>query len=507
MLQTKKLSQSSVDGVEYRRAKLWQIILYALNGLGGSAIFMLMNQASYAASIGFGISTVAIGTILTGTRIFDAITDPMLAFLYDRINTRFGKLRILIMGGFFVEAVAIWLIFDGMIGKGVGSVGFILFYLMYVIGYTIINMTIQTIPALLTNDPKQRPMVGVWTTVFNYVTPVLVAIVFYSVILKIAGGQFNERYLSLAMSLTLGMALIGNVLCCIGISSIDKPENFRGTNLTQEPLRVKDMLDVLKHNKPLQSYIVAAASDKLAQNTASQAVVATLLSGIIIGDMALASKLNLIVMIPSILFAVFGARYVGKKGSRRAIVDWTIASIVVAVISVVYFMVIDPQRIAGFGIETIIYVILRILSVGTMMVVSIANGSFMADTIDYELDRSGKYIPAVVSGTYSLIDKLISAFGVLIATIAIATIGYVDTVPQPGDKVTVGIFVVTMVITYGMPILGWIITLVAMRHCHLTKEEMVQVQKRISEKKATVQSEFFKTELTRGDNSSLSGEE
>ena len=36
------------------------------------------------------------------------------------------------------------------------------------------------------------------------------------------------------------------------------------------------------------------------------------------------------------------------------------------------------------------------------MCVSTANTSFMADIIDYELDRTGKYVPAVVSGTYSL---------------------------------------------------------------------------------------------------------
>ena len=47
----------------------------------------------------------------------------------------------------------------------------------------------------------------------------------------------------------------------------------------------------------------------------------------------------------------------------------------------------------------------------------------------------------------------------------------------------------------GLPIIGWIITLVAMRSCPLTKEEMVNVQKRIAEKKAAAQSEFYKEQL------------
>lgn len=35
MAKTRKPTQSEIDGVQYRRAKLWQIILYACNALCG----------------------------------------------------------------------------------------------------------------------------------------------------------------------------------------------------------------------------------------------------------------------------------------------------------------------------------------------------------------------------------------------------------------------------------------------------------------------------------------
>ena len=47
-----KLTQSQIDGVEYRRAKLWQIILVACNAFNGMAVYSLINMASYSASIG-----------------------------------------------------------------------------------------------------------------------------------------------------------------------------------------------------------------------------------------------------------------------------------------------------------------------------------------------------------------------------------------------------------------------------------------------------------------------
>ena len=178
---------------------------------------------------------------------------------------------------------------------------------------------------------------------------------------------------------------------------------------------------------------------KIAQQTASQAVIGTMLSGIIIGNMGISTILIVIGMLPSIIFAVVGAKYAGKHGAK--------------------------------------------------MCVTTANTSFMADIIDYELDRSGLYVPAVVTGTYSLIDKLISSFSAVIATGAVALIGYTTTMPQPGDEATPAIFWMTMAVYFGLPILGWICTIVAMKFCRLDREEMVEVQKRIEAKKNALKGE------------------
>lgn len=489
MAKTSKPTQSEIDGVQYRRAKLWQIILYAANALCGLTVYSLIGQASYAASIGFGISTLAVGGILTGTRILDAITDPLLAFLYDRVNTKFGKLRILILGGFFIEALALLGMFDFCSSKGFGMGMFVGLYVLYVIGYTISNMTIQTIPAILSNDPKQRPTIGVWTTVFNYLVPMVFSIVLNMVVLAKAGGTYNQQYLSSAVRITVTIGLIGNILCCIGISAYDKPETFKGLK-KQEPLKIKDMVDVLAHNKPLQAYIAAQASDKIAQTTASQSIITTMLYGIMIGNMGLSTILTMVSMLPSIIFAIFGARYAGKHGSRKATLVWSTACIAASAVMVVFFLIIDPKKIAQVGVTMIAYVVLNLALNGCKMCVTTAATSFMADVIDYELDRSGRYVPAVISGTYSLLDKLISSVGAMIATGACAVIGYVNTVPQPGDPMTSGVVAVTLCVVYGLPIIGWIVSLIAMKGCVLTKEEMVNVQKRIADKKAAGIMEF-----------------
>lgn len=283
------------------------------------------------------------------------------------------------------------------------------------------------------------------------------------------------------------MGAFGVVMVCIGISAFDKPEYYRSIG-QHKPLKIKDMVAVLKSNKPLQSYIAAQASDKVAQITMTQSVITTLMSGILIGNMGLASILSMIGMLPSIIFAFIGGKYAGKHGSMKAIVNWTKACMVLSVVQLVFMVVlrytVGTESVAVLGLPMVVHVLLTLGLNSAKMCVTTANTSFMADIIDYELDRSGKYIPAVISGTYSLIDKIISSCGALLASLAIMVCGYTSsTPPQPGDPATNRVFWVTMVVYVGLPLIGWAVTLIAMKNCKLTKEEMVKVQKRIIEKK------------------------
>lgn len=224
----KKLTQSEIDGVQYRHAKLWQIILYSCNAMVGMTVYSLIGMASYSASVGYGISTAVVGVILTCTRIFDGFTDPVLALIYDKVNTKFGRLRVLIIGGFLIEAIALLAMFDVFSSKGHGIIVFTLLYVIYVIGYTITNITAQTLPAIMTNDPKQRPMIGVWQTAFNYMVPMVMTVVLNMVLLPKFGGTYNQDFLSAAVRVCMLVAAAGIVLVCIGISEYDKPEYYLG---------------------------------------------------------------------------------------------------------------------------------------------------------------------------------------------------------------------------------------------------------------------------------------
>lgn len=480
-----KPSQSEIDGVQYRRAKTWQIILMSCNSIGGMSFYTLLGMASYVANAGYGVATAVVGLILTGTRIFDGITDPLCALFIDKFNTRFGKIRILMTIGWIIQVLSLMMMYVWGSGKGYGIVMFIAIYVIYIIGYTINNVTAQTATVVMTNDPKQRPMLSVWGTVFNYFVPMTMNIVLTVILLPRFGNEYNVEFLAMACKICVAASCIGWALCCIGVTGVDKPENFASiSNDKKDAVSMKDMVSLLKDNIPMQRYTISAASDKIAQQTASQAIITTMLFGIIIGNMQLSTILTMIGMLPSIIFAVMGAKYAGRHGNKESTVTWTRVCVVISVVMIAFFIIIDPRQISVSVPMMVIYVFLTLALNGAKMCVTTANSAMRADVVDFELDRSGKYMPAAVSGTYNFIDKLVTSLSATIAAGAVALIGYKNTMPQPNDTLTPSIFWLTMGIYFGLPILGWICTLAAMHNCPLSKVHMVEVQKRISEKKA-----------------------
>lgn len=482
MFGKKKPSQSEIDGVQYRRAKTWQIALAQMCSGANMCFYMLVGYANYVGNVGYGLLLATVGLILTGTRIFDAITDPIISFLIDKTNTRFGKIRIFMLGGWLLESTAILMLFSWMNGKGHGIVMFIVLYMLYIIGYTMSNMAGQIVSPILTNDPKQRPLVGVWATVYNYLVPIIISMGITVVILPRFGNEFTVPMLATAAMFCVTFSFVLMMLATIGISSIDKPENFKG--ISSERVKLKDMVSVLKSNRALQTYIVAQASDKIAIQVAGQSIITTLLYGIVIGNMQLSTIINMIAMLPGIIFAILGARYAGKHGSKKSLVTWTKACIIGTLLLVVLFVVTQSQRIADVALLSGIYLILTLIVNSFKMCVTTSTNAMMADIIDYELDRSGNYMPGTVTGVYSLIDKIVSSLGSTIAALCVSIIGYTAVAPQPTDPWTPGIFWMALAISYGLPIVGWICTLVAMKFSPISKETMVEVQKRIADKKA-----------------------
>ena len=485
----KKMSRSEQDGIQYRRAKMWQIAISQLCTAAPMCFYILMTYATYIGNSNYGILVGVTGLIMTVSRLFDGVTDPICAFLIERVNTKYGKIRIFMLSGWAVMSLATTAMCNwgaGRLNGVAGLVFFIVCYLLYIVGYTLTGVSTNLLGPIITNDPEQRPIIGVWSTVYGYLTPMVMSTVGMVILLPKYDNQISTPFLGALNLFCVVVSLVLFLISCVGVAAFDKPENFQGISSgdqkDQKP-SVRDMFNLIRENKELQSYIVAGSSDKLAQTIGGASVVTTMLYGIMIGNMSISTILSTVAMIPSILFAIIGARIAGKRGNMKTVVEWTWICIIWNVIFAAFLLFSDTTSITVAMIPTALFFLLTLGCNATKMVVSSATVALRMDVIDHELYRSGKYLPATISATYTLIDKIISAFGASIATLLIGFIGYTTTALQQGDPLTMGVRVMTVLLYCGFPILGWICTILAMKKSTLTKEHMVEIQKDIEAKK------------------------
>ncbi|MBU7595756.1 MFS transporter [Metabacillus halosaccharovorans] len=458
--------------IQYNRAKTWQILLWPGNTCINSLMGILVMFSSYIAVGGYGLAVATAGLIASYSRIFDGITDPLIAVLTDRMETKYGKIRIIMVIGFTIQILAVLTLFVWGIGQGL--VFYTIMTLIYYIGSTLSGIATNTGNTVMTNDPQQRPKIYRWALTYTTIFASLLSFYNSTVLFPKYGGITNELLQELCITFVV-VSVVLVILALLAISEKDKPENFPKKSSGQR-INFKDAWLVLKNNRALQVLLITGSSDKLAQQAAGQAAIATIIFGIIIGNYEFYGTFKLIEVIPTLLVLFYVTHMAGKNGTKKSLIKWTTISMVIAASIVVFMVLIDPTQISVATVPTVIFVILYVSFHATMIAISACTQALKPDITDYEFYRSGNYMPGTVAAVYAFLDKAISSFGTTIVAFTIAAIGYATVQPQPGDPSTPAVFWVGMFLWMGLPIIGYIISLIALKWYPLDKEKMIEIQ-------------------------------
>ena len=154
---------------------------------------------------------------------------------------------------------------------------------------------------------------------------------------------------------------------------------------------------------------------------------------------------------------------------------------------VALFVLGDPTQIGRAIPMTVAFLLMHCVYQACFTVTNGLRMPMLADVADYEMSRNGgKQIAGVISAAYSLVDKTIVAFATTIVGFAYAGIGYVTSLPQMGDPVTSNLVTVSMVLWMGLPIVAFIMSIVAMKFYTLDNATMEEVQAKLTAMKAEV---------------------
>ena len=404
------------------RAKPYQLVLFPLNNGATNVYYVLV--LSYIATFGskvLALSMIFASVMVTGMRLFDAVTDPIIGALMDRTNGKFGKFRPFMVIGNLIMAVSILVLYcvtplipDTMIWARYAA--FVGLYAVWVIGYTFQTSCTRSGQTVLTNDPKHFGIGGEKTEKLKASEYVQIIKENKPMQRLMVAGAGCKLALSIATNTTVLCMLYG---CMMG--------NYDGLYL---PMMV----------------------------------------------------LGYVFSVPFFLLTV---RTSQKKGQKASLMRYVSVALVCYVGVLVLLMLwgkgdgftlsIMGENGLALNLYTVLFILLFGVGYGAYYATADMPIPMVADCSDYETYQSGKYIPGIMGTLFSLVDKLVSSLSATVVGIAVTFIG-LNTLPTQYDPYTPGMNVVVIVLFCAIPMVAWAATLIAMKGYSLTGEKMKEIQ-------------------------------
>lgn len=474
------------------RAKLYQLVLFPLNNGATNVYYVLI--LSYIAT--FGSNVLALGAVfasvmVTGMRVFDAITDPIIGALMDRTNGKFGKFRpFMVIGNVIMAAATIVLYMVTPLipanMEWLRYVAFILLYAVWVIGYTFQTSVTRSGQTVLTNDPKQRPLFTIFNTVGSLAGMGVMQFLAPIVRANVADYSSADFYAFLTpIGIIVSIAL--TILAIIGIWEKDQAKYFGLGGETTEKVKISEYIAIIKNNNPMQRLMIAGAGCKLALSIATNTTVLCMLYGCMMGNYdGLYLPMMVLGYACSVPFFLMTVRTSQKKGQKASLVKY-VGVALICYVGVLALLLLWKQGnpawnltlYDGSGIHVNLYTILFVVffGIGYGAYYSTADMPIpmVADCSDYETYRSGKYIPGIMGTLFSLVDKLVSSLSATVVGVAVSIIG-LENLPTADTLYSGGMNWVVIILFCVVPMIAWIATLIAMRGYSLTGDRMKEIQ-------------------------------
>ena len=485
------------------RAKLYQLALFPLNNGATNVYYVLI--LTYIATFGnkvLGLAMVFASFMVTGMRVFDAITDPIIGAMMDKTNGRFGKFRPFMVIGNVVMAISVIVLYcvTPLIPANMmwlRYTAFIVLYAVWVIGYTFQTSVTRAGQAVLTNDPKQRPLFTIFNTigslagmgVMQFIGPIMAGDRF--------AGDYNASWFAIMTPIGIIVSVSLTTLAIIGIWEKDNSKYFGIGGDKQQKLKVSEYVQIVKANKPLQRLMIAGGGCKLALSIATNITVLIMLYSCMMGNYdSLYLPMMVLGYVFSVPFFALTVRTSQKKGQKASLMTYVRLALI-CYIGVLVLLLLwkhgDPTRNLSImgenGLSINLYTIAFILCFGIGYGAYYATADMpipmVADCADYETYRSGRFIPGIMGTLFSLVDRLVSSLSATVVSIALLFIGVHD-LPTKLTPYVSGMNWVVIVLFCLIPMCAWALTLWAMKGYELDGARIKTIQAVNAARKAAI---------------------
>lgn len=400
------------------------------------ALFMqfITDYSGIDAAIGQVGFAVAFGTtVLLVTRIIDAVDDPIQAWIMDRAKEKkFGKYRMFTLWSILLMGIGITVMFT--LPEAVKSNAVLLSiwvfvgYLMFEMGFAFNG--IMPIVQKATYDPIIRSKLT--SLIRMAIILAVIPATFFIPIATAVNSSIGNMGLSFSLTCA-GITIFSCVISLIGVLSLREPYRPNIVKSAEEheseKLKVKDVLIMISHNKPLWVHNIAYLFGNMSFAVATSVLVyflkwfycADLATGVVdnIKYASLYGIYALLALIPAFLTPLVASLVVKKlKTIDRAMrVCTLLTGLLYGAIFISYLLGLLQSNPAVFlGLCFLAGLPANIAVIPAMLLTT--------ESADYVEYKTGKNMSALVNSVTTMLSKGQSAIAVIIPGIVLMAVGY-----------------------------------------------------------------------------------
>lgn len=302
------------------------VAMLALNSLTG-----LVGMLTYFYTDKIGLAAGAVGTILLVTKVIDAFTDLIMGRIVDKTKSKWGKVRPWFLWMSLPMAIIIVALFSipANASNGIKTMyALITNILATAIIYTGVSIPYGCLMAIRTKSISERSTMGIFRTIFGYITGMVISILLIPVTNMLGGNQ--NAWIKIAI--IFAVVSFVSLLTTFAVSKEENTEANMSNNKdeSEDDVSFKESIALLFKNKYwLIMLIVMLIINIIYSLSASTGVYYT---KYILGNENLVGIMGAVGLIPVFVgFAAVGPmiKYFGlSKTARIALIIGIMASIV-----------------------------------------------------------------------------------------------------------------------------------------------------------------------------------
>lgn len=475
---------------EIAKARLSEKIGYGFGDMSSSMFWKIFSYyLPFFYSNIFGLSLAHAGTLVLVTKLYDAVSDPVMGLIADRTNTRWGKYRPYLLWIAIPFAVAGVLAFftpqtDNYTFKHVYA--YVTYILMMTV-YTAINVPYGAMLGVMTDDSREKSVFSSFRMFFAFIGS-FIAMGSFEPLLKlrqsIVGTLPAEWTLadSTPADWTIAVSVIGIVCAVLFILSfVMTRERVTEAEMAKAPVRensdetaktsVVEDLKALVANGPWWMLLgggIAILLFNCVRGGAAAYYFADVLGTNAIFTLALFLTVGEISQLVGVVVTVPVSEKIGKKATfLLVLVAVTVLSIIVAFL---------PETPAGMW-ALLVSQILICIAIG---INSPLLWSMFADVADYSELKNGRASTGLIFSSSSMAQKFGAAFGSAIVLWVLMAFGYDN---AKGAVQTPEALATIKALISWIPAIGSAAGIAIMLGYPLTDKKMSEIRQELSKKR------------------------